>query len=49
MTVSRWVRKKVLKSSKRRGFAVISVREVLRLAKEKERKLTLGSRLVVIG
>ena len=49
MTISRWVKRKVLKSSKRRGFAVIPVREVLRLAKEKERKLTIGSRLVVIG
>ena len=49
MTVSRWVKGKVLKSSKKRGFAVIPVREVLRMAKERKRKLRLGSRLVVIG
>src|SRR2546421_9749650 len=49
MTVSRWVKGKVLKSSKRRGFAVIPVREVLRMAKERKRKLRLGSRLVGIG
>src|SRR5437879_3482967 len=49
MTVSRWVKGKVLKSSNRRGFAVIPVREVLRMAKERKRKLRLGSRLVVIG
>ncbi len=49
MTVSRWVKGKLLKSSKKRGFAVIPVREVLRMAKERKRKLRLGSRLVVIG
>ncbi len=49
MTVSRWVKGKVLKSSKKKGFAVIPVREVLRMAKERKRKLRLGSRLVVIG
>ena len=49
MTVNRWVKKKVLKSSRRRGFAVIRVRDVLRMAKERKRKLKLGSRLVVIG
>ena len=49
MTVSRWVKGKVLKGSKKRGFAVIPVREVLRMAKERKRKLRLGSRLVVIG
>jgi len=49
MTVSRWVKGKVVKSSRRRGFAVIPVREVLRMAKERKRKLRLGSRLVVIG
>ena len=48
MTVSRWVKGKVLKSSKKKGFAVIPVREVLRMAKERKRKLRLGSRLVVI-
>lgn len=49
MTVSRWVKGNVLKSSKKRGFAVIPVREVLRMATERKRKLKLGSRLVVIG
>src|SRR2546426_4207244 len=49
MTVGRWVKGKVLKGSKKRGFAVIPVREVLRMAKERKRKLRLGSRLVVIG
>jgi excisionase family DNA binding protein len=49
MTVGRWVKRRVLKSSRRRGFAVIPVREVLRMAKERKRKLKLGSRLVLIG
>ena len=49
MTVSRWVKGKVLKSSKKKGFAVIPVREVLRMAKERKRKLRLGSRLMVLG
>ncbi|HYL56668.1 MAG TPA: helix-turn-helix domain-containing protein [Gemmatimonadales bacterium] len=49
MTLTRWVKRKVLKSSRKRGFAVIPVREVLRMATERKRKLKLGSRLVVIG
>ena len=49
MTVSRWVKKREMKSSKRKRFAVIRLREVLRIARERKRKLKLGSRLVVIG
>lgn len=49
MTVHRWVKKRELKSSKRNGFTVIRLREVLRAAQERGRPLKLGSRLVVIG
>ncbi len=49
MTVHRWVKKRELKSSKRNGFTVIRLREVLRAAQARGRPLKLGSRLVVIG
>jgi len=49
MTVNRWVRKGDLKSSKRGGFSVIRLRDVLRKAKERGQKLALGSRLTIIG
>ncbi|MFN0177200.1 MAG: helix-turn-helix domain-containing protein [Gemmatimonadales bacterium] len=49
MTVHRWVKRRDLKSSKRNGFTIIRLREVLRIAQERKRPLKLGSRLVVIG
>lgn len=49
MTVHRWVKKRELKSSKRNGFTIIRLRDVLRAAQERGRPLKLGSRLVVIS
>jgi len=49
MTVHRWVKKRELKSSKRNGFTIIRLRDVLRAAQERKRPLKLGSRLVVIS
>lgn len=49
MTVSRWVKKREMKSARRSGFSVIRLREVLRIGRERRRKVKLGSRLVVIG
>jgi hypothetical protein len=49
MTLTRWVKSKKLKSSKRSGFVVIHLREVLRIAKERRAKLKLGFRLIVLG
>lgn len=49
MTVDRWVRPKKMKSKKKRGFSVIPLREVLRIAYERPGKLNLGSRLMIVG
>lgn len=49
MTVSRWVKKREMKSKKRRGFTVIRLREVLRAAQRRGLRLKLGSRLVVVS
>jgi hypothetical protein len=49
MTLTRWVKSKKLKSSKRSGFVVIRLREVVRIAKERRAKLKLGFRLIVLG
>jgi excisionase family DNA binding protein len=48
MTLTRWVKSKKLRSSKRSGFVVIRLREVLRIAKERRAKLKLGFRLIVL-
>jgi hypothetical protein len=49
MTLTRWVRSEKVKSSRRNGFVIIRVREVLRLAKERRTKLKLGIRLMIVG
>jgi hypothetical protein len=49
MTITRWVRAMKMKSSKRNGFVVIRLREVLRIAKERQTTLKLGSRLIVVS
>jgi excisionase family DNA binding protein len=49
MTISRWVKKKEMKSAKHRGFTVIRLREVLRVARERDIGLTAGSRLTILG
>lgn len=48
MTLSRWVKSKRIKSSKRKGFVVIRLGEVLRMAKERTLDPKLGFRLVEI-
>jgi len=45
MTITRWVRRKKLPSRKRRGYTVVRLRDVLRLAKERGRSLKMRSRL----
>ena len=45
MTITRWVRRKKLPSRKRRGYTVVLLRDVLRLAKERGRSLKMRSRL----
>jgi hypothetical protein len=47
MTVHRWVKTRVLKSSKRNGFTTIRLRQVLLAAQQRGRPITLGSPLVV--
>ena len=49
MTVSRWVKAKKIKGSKKRGFVVIRLDEVLRIAKERKISPKLGFRLTMIG
>ena len=49
MTIHRWVKKRELKSSKRNGFTIIRLREVVRAAQERGRPLKLGSQMVIIG
>jgi len=48
MTLTRWVKSTKLKSARQRGFVVIRLREVLRIAKDRRAKLKLGSRLIVL-
>ncbi len=45
MTITRWVRRKKLPSRKHRGYTVVLLRDVLRLAKERGRSLKMRSRL----
>jgi|SRR5882672_4604759 len=48
MTLSRWVKTKRIKSTKRKGFVLIQLKEVLRLGNEKKRNPKLGYRLIVV-
>ena len=48
MTIHRWVKNKTFKSTKRNRFTVIRLREVARVARDKQRPLRLGSRLVIL-
>jgi hypothetical protein len=48
MTLSRWVKARRIKSAKRKGFVVIQLQEVLRLAKERKLNPILGFRMTVV-
>lgn len=49
MTLTRWVKSKRMKSSKKKGFVVIRLSEVIRMAKERSLNPRLGIRLTIIG
>jgi excisionase family DNA binding protein len=48
MTLTRWVKSKRIRSSKRKGFVVIRLSEVIRMAKERNLNPKLGFRLTII-
>jgi excisionase family DNA binding protein len=49
MTLSRWIKRRSLRSRKRNGFLVLRLRDVLRVARDQGRVLPLGSRLKIVG
>lgn len=49
MRVNRWVRAGKLRSSKRRGYSVIRIKDLYELALELELAVPRGRRLVIIG
>ena len=49
MTVTRWIKKRRMRSGKKNGVSVIQLREVLRVAQERQRPVKLGSRLKIVG
>ena len=49
MTVTRWIKKRRMRSGKKNGVLVIRLREVLRVAQDRQRPVKLGSRLKIMG
>ena len=49
MTLSRWIKRRSLRSRKRNGFSVLRLRDVLKVARDQGRVLPLGSRLKIVG
>lgn len=49
MTVNRWVRAKKIPSTKRNGFSVVRLGDVLRVGKERQRPLELRGKLMIYG
>jgi len=49
MTIGRWVKTRSLGSRKQNGVSVIRLRDVLRVAQQRGRVVTLGSRLKIIS
>src|SRR2546427_1717081 len=47
MTVTRWIKKRRIRSRKQNGFSVIRLREVLRVAQDRPYPVTIGSRLKI--
>ncbi|MGH2373367.1 MAG: helix-turn-helix domain-containing protein [bacterium] len=49
MTVTRWIKNQRIRSSKQHGVSVIRLREVLRVAQDRQRPVKLGTRLRILG
>jgi len=49
MTVTRWIKKRRIRSRKQNRSSVIRLREVLRVAKHRQRPVKLGSRMKILG
>ena len=49
MTVTRWIKNRRIRSSKHNGVSVIRLREVLRVAQDRQRPVKLGTRLRILG
>jgi len=49
MTLSRWIKRRSLRSRKRNGFSVLRLRDVLSVGRDQGRVLPLGSRLKIVG
>ena len=49
MTVTRWIKKRRMRAGKKNGVSVVRLREVLRAARERQRPVKLGSRLMIVG
>ena len=49
MTLSRWIKRRRIRSRKRNGFSVLRLRDVLKAATEQRRTVRIGSRLRILG
>ena len=49
MTVTRWIKKRRIRSRKQNRSSVIRLREVLRVAKDRQHPVKLGSRMKILG
>src|SRR6266511_1637127 len=49
MTLSRWIKRRRIRSRKRNGFSVLQLRDVLKAAMEQRRTVRIGSRLKILG
>ena len=49
MTLSRWIKRRRIRSRKRNGFSVLRLRDVLKAATEQRRTVRIGSRLKIVG
>ncbi len=49
MTVTRWIKKRRIRSRKQNRSSVIRLRDVLRVAKGRQRPVKLGTRLKILG
>ncbi len=49
MTLSRWIKRRRIRSRKRHGFSVLQLRDVLHAATGQKRRLRIGSRVKTLG
>ena len=49
MTLSRWIKRRRIRSRKRNGFSVLQLRDLLKVAAERNGKLPIGRRLKIVG